>query len=133
MSYFLKAKIEDDDYSDQWICHPDNIGDEDKHPIYRPENRAEIEVLGGVSDDDACYSYDDWALCKFRGEYFLFATAGCSCPSPSETWRTEIGPATLQEIRDHVTSGEYEGYTLPKRQEEDFLEMIDRAIARERN
>jgi hypothetical protein len=109
------------DYWDQtfgWVGHP-NGGDD------FADRRKDMTVIGGITDDEASYSYDDWALVLLDGQYYLFSTSGCSCPSPSETWRVEKGPATLQEIREHVNSGNYEGYTLPKRQHQDFMEVLD--------
>ena len=118
-----------------WVGHPDA-------PYYPCDNprsyietmlvkrRYEIEIIGGVQDEEASYSYDDWALCKLDGQYYLLSTSGCSCPSPSETWRLEIGPATLGEIERHVRYGDYDGYTVPKRQEDDFLKLLsDEAAA----
>lgn len=110
-----------------WVGHPEG-GDGDDVSRDLIAHRYEIEILGEVTDDEASYSYDDWALCELRGQYYLLATSGCSCPSPSETWRVEKGPATLEEIRRHITEGDYAGYTMPKRQLSDFLAVIDTAI-----
>lgn len=118
-----------------WVAHEDGLSTyKSSEPINLVEQvlvarRYELEILGGVTDETASYSYDDWALCELDGEYYLFSTSGCSCPSPNETWRVEIGPATLQEIRNHVISGHYDGHTLPKKQESDFIKLIDEAIA----
>lgn len=109
-----------------WVAHPDG---QPTDPVSKMlvERRFDLEILGGVEDEEADYSYDEFALCELEGKYYLLSTAGCSCPSPSETWVLEIGPATLDEIEQHITSGKYEGYTLPKKQEQDFLELIRNA------
>lgn len=102
-----------------WVAHPDG-SDEFAHV------RKDMIIIGGITDDEASYSYYDWALVKLYGRYLLFATSGCSCPSPSETWRVELGPRdTIQEIRDHINTGDYAGYTVPKRQLQEFMEVLD--------
>jgi len=117
-----------------WVAHPealqnsgsygarDDAGNETEQMLVK--RRYDLEIVGGVQDKEASYSYDEWALCKLDGQYYLLSTSGCSCPSPSETWRLEIGPATLAQIDAHVRSGAYDGYTLPKKQEEDFLKLL---------
>lgn len=103
-----------------WVAHPDGGAF---------EGRDKLEVLGGIVDAEASYSYDDWALCRLGDDYYLFSTSGCSCPSPAETWRIEAGPATLAAIRTKIQSGEYEGYTVPKRQMDEFMALLDEAEA----
>lgn len=109
-----------------WIAHErcENASTREQNLIAR---RDEIEVFGEISDDEASYSYDDWALIRLDGQFYLLQTSGCSCPSPSETWGIAVGPATLAEVRAHIDTGDYSGYTLPKRQEEDFKKMFDEA------
>lgn len=115
-------------YSDKnpfnWVAHPDNETGGD-YVDYLSSKREDMLVIGGITDDEADYSYDDWALVLLEGSYYLFATTGCSCPSPKETWRVEIGPATLEEVRKHINTGEYSGYTLPKKQYQDFRDVLD--------
>ena len=114
-------------YYDQpygWVAHP-NASPVNEVEKFLVENRYKLNILGGVEDEEASYSYDDWALCELEGKYYLLSTSGCSCPSPTETWRVEIGPATIPEIRAYVTSGAYDGYTLPKKQECDFIALLD--------
>lgn len=91
------------------------------------ERRYEIDIIGGVEDKEADYSYDDWALCELDGKYYLLSTSGCSCPSPAETWRVEMGPCTLDEIKKRLLAGEYSGYTVPGKQMDEFLALIDYA------
>lgn len=88
------------------------------------DNRDEIFVLGTINDDEASYSFDDWALIMLKKKYYLLATSGCSCPSPAETWRVEIGPVTKAEVKEHILNGNYDGYTMPKRQLDQFLELF---------
>lgn len=107
-----------------WVAHP-NASPSNEHECLLVKERYRIEILGGVLDDEACYEYDEWALCELDGKYYLLSTSGCSCPSPSETWRIEIGPATIAQIKAHVQSGAYDGYTLPKKKETDFLKLLD--------
>jgi hypothetical protein len=116
-----------------WVAHPEGTGsyygrsDLDNIEKEVVARRYELDIIGGISDNDASYSYDDWALAKLDGKYYLFSTSGCSCPSPTETWRIEIGPATLAQVRKHVLDGDYDGYTMPKKQMEDFVALLDKA------
>lgn len=125
-----------------WVAHPDALYYVDKF-IYGVrqdggndiekmlvQRRYDLEIIGGVQDNEADYSYDDWALCLLDNQYYLLSTSGCSCPSPRETWRLEIGPATLAAIEQHVKSGAYAGYTLPKKQEADFIKLLNDEAAR---
>jgi hypothetical protein len=127
----LDPNLEDYHQSWGWVAHPDrrhekSLDDAEKVIV---ENRYKLEIIGGVSDNEADYSYNDWALCKLKNKYYLLSTSGCSCPSPKETWYIEIGPTTLKQIEKHIKSGAYEGYTLPKKQEADFLALIEEAKA----
>jgi hypothetical protein len=119
-----------DDYSQDWwwVAHEHGIDSySDDEMVKLVKNRYQLEIIGGVCDDEASYSYDDWALVKLGRSYYLVSTSGCSCPSPSETWRIEKGPATLAAIRKHVVDGDYKGYTMPKRQLDDFVALLDKA------
>lgn len=106
-----------------WVGHPrcDNPGETESFLI---KHREDILVLGQIVDEAACYSYDDWALIRVLGEFYLLNTSGCSCPSPSETWSVAIGPATLEEIRDFVVK--HVG-GVPEYQRDEFLAAIDLA------
>lgn len=121
-----------------WVAHPDcgtgyMSGPASRGaPVDSPEamlisRRYDIEILGGIDDEDASYYYDEFALCRLDNDYYLLNTAGCSCPSPTETWTVEIGPATLADIAAFVRGGHYSGYTLPKQREAEFLALIEGA------
>lgn len=106
-----------------WVGHPacEQKGEDETLLI---ERRADVELVGGIEDEDLNYEYDEFALVKLDGVYYLLQTSGCSCPSPSETWSVQQ-KGTLQEIRDSITSGEYKGYTLPAKKNTEFLALID--------
>lgn len=91
------------------------------------ENRDRIEVWGEIQDAEASYSYDDWALIRLDGDWYLLNTSGCSCPSPDETWGIAHGPCTLDEIETAVKDGDYPGYSVPGRQLDEFLSAIAEA------
>lgn len=112
-----------------WVGHKD-CHNPTKEENFLINNRNKLNIVGGVCDRDASYSYDDFALVELDGEYWLCQTSGCSCPSPSETWCVDIGPTTLEEIRAFILGGHYGGYTVPKKQESEFLELIDAEISR---
>lgn len=86
-----------------------------------------LRVVGLIRDDDADYSFDDWVLAKDERGWWLFAAAGCSCPSNEEMARVEKGPAPLADLKAHIESGDYQGYTLPKKQAEQFAELFAHA------
>lgn len=114
-----------DEYSYNWIASNQyGVGNDGEEKILC-DNRDKILLIGTIDDDEASYSYDDWALIKLKNKYYLLATSGCSCPSPSETWRIEIGPTTKAKVKEHILSGNYEGYTMPKRQLDQFLELFN--------
>lgn len=110
-----------------WVAHKNIGASSGSAEEFLIQHRYEIEIIGGIQDNTASYSYDDWALCELKGKYYMLSTSGCSCPSPTETWRIEKGPATLTEIRQHILNGDYEGYTMPKKQEQDFIELLQLA------
>ena len=110
-----------------WVGHPEAGYENDQTPEGElTRRRYEINILGGIEDSEASYDYDDWALCELDGKYYLLSTSGCSCPSPSETWGLQHGPATLAEIREHLKEGNYEGYTVPGKQMDEFMDLIDK-------
>ena len=119
------ARVDDGDWSINWIGHPDAIGSASPaNEKYLSAHRSECIVWGMVSDDDAYYSYDDWALVELEDKFFLINTAGCSCPSPTETWHVACEPGSLQSQWNHLITGSYEGWTVPGRQMEDFRKMF---------
>lgn len=122
----MKLNPEKGSYDQEWgwVGHDecDNPGPQELELI---KHRYELEIHGGIVDEEACYSYDDWAVCSLGDDFYLLATSGCSCPSPSETWRVETGPTTVDGIRKHLLSGDYEGYTVPSRQQNEFLALLD--------
>lgn len=122
----IRLNQKNEDSSWYWVAHPAG-GCDTPETTKLIENRYKLWIYGGVEDKEASYSYDDWALVKLGRDWYLLSTSGCSCPSPSETWRIEIGPATLLKIRAHVTGGYYDGYTVPKKQMDDFIALLDAA------
>lgn len=129
-----KYKVSDDGWSTsvdgapEWIAHPaSDTGPRDGVDADMVANRDQIEYFGGVEDNDSSYSYDDWALVRFRGAFYLLSTSGCSCPSPTETWGVQMGPLTIAEIRARLEAGEYAGYTVPGKQMNDFMALLDDA------
>lgn len=110
-----------------WVCHKDG-GSSDPWSDVLIAARAEVEVVGVVTDADANYSFDDYALVVLDGMYFLLRTEGCSCPRPEEEWTIVIGPATLSEIRAHLVDAAGEsGYSVTKKQHEEFMALVDQA------
>jgi hypothetical protein len=114
-----------DDYWTDWIAS-NRYGVADRGPAEKTlcDNRDEVFVCGMVDDDDASYSYDDWALVRLGSDYYMLSTQGCSCPSPAETWIVEIGPATIPQIKEFIKSGEYSTYSLPADQHDQFMQML---------
>lgn len=122
----LEPVNSDESWNAEWIANDrcENPGELEKLII---AHREDLIVWGEVSDDDACYSYDDWALVQLDNDFYLLATSGCSCPSPSETWYVNVGPGTLDDILAKIESGDYDGYTVPFKQKQEFLDMIETA------
>lgn len=112
-----------------WVGHPDVGEPSDLMMQELIEHRYELDIIGGIVDDEASYDYDEFALVKWQDKFYLLSTSGCSCPSPTETWMIEIGPATIEEIRAKILSGDYAGYTLPKKKSDEFLLLLKKAEA----
>ena len=89
------------------------------------DRRNDLEIVGGIEDEDLSYEYDEYVVVRLDGMYYLLHTCGCSCPSPTETWCVVNGPCCLNAIRNVFTSGKYAGYTLPGKKLKELLEMLD--------
>ena len=89
-----------------WVGHPRCERPGEKEHILI-DNRDKLDFISGVSDPDADYSYDEYAIVKLDGVYFLCQTSGCSCPSPSETWYV-YSFGTLEEAVHPIVNGEIE-------------------------
>lgn len=115
-----------------WIANP-NCLSPGVHEQLLIARRAEIQVIGIVVDAEANYSFDDYALVRLDGIYYLLRTSGCSCPSPEEEWSVAFGPATLAEVRSRLASdaGEPDGYGVTKRQADEFAALCDAAVVAE--
>ncbi len=101
-----------------WVGDADHDGDRTPDVQRIIDGRARIVVLGGwedpeVSYPEASYSYNDTALVRLDGDYYALTTSGGSCPSPSETWSIEYGPATLDELRAWCAKDPYADTLLP--------------------
>lgn len=119
-------KLNPEDWNYEWVGNDrcEDAGDLEKLIISR---RADLVIWAEISDDQADYSYDDWALVQLDNDFYLLSTAGCSCPSPSETWGVNVGPSTLDDILNAIERGDYDGYTVPGRQKQEFLDAINAA------
>jgi hypothetical protein len=104
-------EIDPDNYGHRWVTTP------------LPDVKG-LTIVGMIEDDEASYSFDDWALLKAGKKFYLVSAAGCSCPTHEETAQLEVGPATLKEIRERIESGDYRGYTLPTRQADEFDKLL---------
>jgi hypothetical protein len=114
----MSSSMNDDLYADHpsaypWVGSPRYQGEHTDDVLRLIENRARVRVLGGWSDPDAEWSYDEIALVELDGDYYALTTSGCSCPSPSETWCVDFGPATLAELRDWCARGSHADALLP--------------------
>lgn len=126
--YRRLRSLDPENWDYDWIANPRCQLRNEPSEAKLIARRSDILVLGEIRDAEASYSYDDWALIKLDSDYYLLSTVGCSCPDPSETWSVQMGPTTLQDIRERLVNGDYNGYTVPGRQMSEFLEAIDKAI-----
>jgi hypothetical protein len=78
-------------------------------------------------DETLSYEYDECAVVRYKGNLYLLQTSGCSCPSPTETWRVILGPYTKEDLLSQIKSGNYQGYTLPEHLEADLIAVIEAA------
>jgi hypothetical protein len=110
-----------------WIAHPrcEHPGEVEKFLI---EHREDVEIIAQISDDDASYSYDDYAVIRVlitgrsaRESFYLLNTSGCSCPDSRETWSVLRGPTNLGVIEAVALD---DTYRVPFNQREAFLAAI---------
>lgn len=80
-----------------WVGHPNNSGGDLNNLLIA--NRNDLIFLGGISDPDPNYSYDEFAIVRLKRRYFLCETSGCSCPSPDETWFVVTEAKSLKQIK----------------------------------
>jgi len=104
-----------------WIGHPacENASDIEKKLI---ANRQDIEVIAEIEDENACYSYDSYAIVTLNGDYYLLNTSGCSCPDPKETWSCVWGPGKKDALCAEINA--YVEFSVPARQRQQFLEAL---------
>lgn len=113
-----------------WVGHPDCDGPTaSEQALIGSRNRVELLVF--IEDPDANYSYDEAAIVLLDGVYYLCQTSGCSCPSPTATWRvTTYG--TADEVADSIRRGDYFGRTYSRMDEGALLAALAPAPAGER-
>ncbi len=80
-----------------WVGHESCGGGGEREELLI-RRRDDIYLVAYVEDPEADYSYDDRAVVKLDKDYYIVSTSGCSCPSPSETWGVDFGPATKKEV-----------------------------------
>lgn len=116
---------------DSWIADPRGGGN-DKVARTLIDRRNEIELLGEVTDAEADYSFDDWALVRLDSKYYLLNTAGYYCPDPAIEWGVVLGPATLDEVRTYLIDATGErGFGVTLRQHKEFMDMVEKAKSAE--
>lgn len=77
--------------------------------LFFAENTERADTLAESSDPNASYDYDDYALAVLDGQYYVFNTSGCSCPSLDETWSMHFkgdGPALVDYLEGLRTGDE---------------------------
>lgn len=87
-----------------WVGHPDcQEGSDDCRRLIA--NRDRIEVISSWEEPNLEYEYHEEAIVRLDLAYYALTTTGCSCPSPTETWCIDYGPATLDEMRAWAALG----------------------------
>lgn len=103
-------------------CHTD---DAERALVAR---RADIEVLGYITDAEADYSFHDFAFIRLDGQWYVLETSGCSCPSPKDEWQVSVGPVPVDGLRTAVDSMRSD-WGPTARQWGEFVAMCDAAEA----
>lgn len=89
-------------------------------------NRENVTFIGEVCDNNADYSFDDWALFEYEGRFYMFNASGCSCPSHAETsslvYEAKTIGALSRKMKKDVTE-----YGVPGRQWEEFEALFELA------
>jgi hypothetical protein len=110
-----------------WIGDPacDGIGEKERLFIDR---RADVQLIAGACAD-LSYEFDETAVCRLDGKFYVLNTSGCSCPSPSEKWGVAYGPIdTLAEVAKTI-SGDKAMY-MPDDARADLLAQLVAEVAR---
>jgi hypothetical protein len=93
-----------------WSGHPECESiDEDERSVIDARLAGELEFISGASDPEASYSYDEYSLVKHGDIYYLLATSGCSCPSPSETWYVCAKSDNIREALTPIANAKSDG------------------------
>lgn len=112
-----------DSYDFRWVGHPDGGDGARNEDLIK--NRSQIYVYGIVDDNDASYSYDSWALVRFKRKFYLLRTSGCSCPSPTETWGIQDeGKLSLMLGKIYAEKERYPDIGIEARQFSEFQELF---------
>ena len=88
-----------------WIAHPNREGESTDETATIIANRDRIEVVAEWADPTLEWEFFEIAVIRLDGNYYALTTSGCSCPSPTEVWSIDYGPATLDEMRTWVALG----------------------------
>jgi len=51
------------------------------------QRRNDLEIIAVFVNKELSYEYEEIAIVLLENRYYIVTTDGCSCPSPSETWR----------------------------------------------
>jgi hypothetical protein len=110
-----------------WPAHADALPT-DALGMALVERRADIEVLGYITDAEADYSFHDFAFIRLDGQWYVLETSGCSCPSPAEEWQISVGPVAVDGLRAAVDAMRSD-WGPTARQWGEFVAMCDAAEA----
>ena len=82
--------------------------------IYYSPEKFSLELVGVVSDPNASYSFDDFAVWTDGRRIYCASDAGCSCPSPFEEYTSveQLKGGTkdsVLKLLDEWNKGDYSG------------------------
>lgn len=110
-----------------WVLHKNYLHNDESFKDLAKKKYLMV-VLGGLEDPAASYSFDMFCIVKLQNQFYVFSTAGCSCPSPEENCVLEFGPGSLADVKKHFVDGNYSGYTLPKEHLEYIINLVDNEL-----
>lgn len=97
------------------------------NPYYHPEKMG-LEVVGGLDDPEASYSFDDLIVWRHieTGDVYYASDCGCSCPTPFEDYDsleklTKVTNETWKEFQEAVETHCHYGRLYNR---EDFIDKL---------
>ncbi len=111
--------------ADYWIGYPN--GEKGNEPLIKARMAGTAYLIAFIEDEDASYSFDELGIVfnTADSKFYVVQAAGCSCPSPTETWGIESVHETVEEALLSILNGEYQGYTYSQGELVSLMQQVE--------